>query len=202
METKKKMKIGILASHNGSNLQAIIDAVENGTLNATVSVVISNNSKSGAAERARKHNIPFCHLSSATNPDECSLDDAILNALIENHTDIVFLAGYMKKLGHNTLHKFNGKILNTHPALLPKFGGKGMYGMNVHKAVIVQNQTDSGVTIHLVDEEYDEGKIIAQTKVPVFPIDRPEYLCDRVMTRERQFIIEVLNEIISGKIQL
>ena len=196
------MNIGILASHNGTNLQAIIDAIDNGKLNAHVTVVISNNSKSGAAKRAKKHSIPFCHLSGITHPDPELLDAAILKVLSENETDIIFLAGYMKKLGTKTLKKYEGKILNTHPALLPKFGGKGMFGMNVHEAVIVAKEVASGVSIHLVDENYDTGKVIAQTRVPVTLLDTPESLCERVMARERQFIIEILNEIIDGKIRL
>ena len=196
------LRIGILASHNGTNLQSIIDATENGTLNGIVSVVISNNSKSGAAERAKKHKIPFYHLSGVTHPDPTSLDNAILSALIDNNSDLIFLAGYMKKIGIETLRKFKGKILNTHPALLPKFGGQGMYGMNVHKAVVEMKEKESGVSIHLVDENYDTGKIIAQTKVQVLPNDTPDDLCARVMQRERQFIIEVLNEIACNKIIL
>lgn len=197
-----KLKIGILASHNGTNLQSIIDASEKGILNGNVSVVISNNSKSGAAERAKRYGIPFYHLSGMTHPDQDKLDNAILTALIDNNSDLIFLAGYMKKIGIETLKKFKGKILNTHPALLPKFGGQGMYGMNVHKAVLEKQEKESGVSIHLVDEDYDTGKIIAQTKVPVFPNDTPESLCDHVMQRERQFIIEVLNDISNGKINL
>jgi phosphoribosylglycinamide formyltransferase-1 len=199
---KMKLRIGILASHNGTNLQSIIDASATGVLNGVVSVVISNNSKSGAAERAKRHGIPFFHLSGLTHPDQNMLDNAILSALVENNSDLIFLAGYMKKIGNETLKKFKGKIFNTHPALLPKFGGQGMYGMNVHKAVIEGQEKESGVTIHLVDENYDTGQILTQTKVQVLPDDTPESLCERVMQRERQFIIEILNDISNRKITL
>jgi phosphoribosylglycinamide formyltransferase-1 len=197
-----KLRIGILASHNGTNLQSIIDATQNGVLNGTISVVISNNSKSGAAERAKRHGIPFHHLSGITHSDSVELDNAILTTLLENNTDLVFLAGYMKKIGKKTLQKYKGKILNTHPALLPKFGGQGMYGMNVHKAVIEGHEKESGISVHLVDENYDTGQIIAQTKVQVLPNDTPESLCDRLMQRERQFIIEALDDISKGIIKL
>jgi phosphoribosylglycinamide formyltransferase-1 len=196
------MNIGALASHNGTNLQAMIDACEANKLNARVCVVISNNSSSGAAERAKRHKIDFRHLSSATHPDSDALDAAICDALDSAKTDIVFLAGYMKKLGKMTLEKYRGRILNTHPALLPKFGGKGMYGMNVHEAVIQAGERKSGVSIHIVEEEYDTGPVIAQCAVDVMPDDTPETLRERVMTRERIFVVETLKRIASGELNL
>jgi phosphoribosylglycinamide formyltransferase-1 len=196
------MNIGVLASHNGTNLQAMIDACEAKKLNATVCVVISNNSHSGAADRAKRHKIDFRHISSETHPDSDSLDSAICDALDGAKTDIVFLAGYMKKLGKITLEKYKGRILNTHPALLPKFGGKGMYGMNVHEAVIEAREQKSGVSIHIVDAEYDTGPVIAQCGVDVMPGDTPETLRERVMTRERSFVVETLQRIASGELNL
>lgn len=196
------MNIGVLASHNGTNLQAMIDACEAKKLNAMVCVVISNNSNSGAADRAKRHKIDFRHLSSATHPDPDSLDTAICDTLDSAKTGIVFLAGYMKKLGNITLEKYKGRILNTHPALLPKFGGKGMYGMNVHRAVIEAREQKSGVSIHIVDAEYDTGPVIAQCGVDVMPGDTPETLRERVMTRERSFVVETLQRIASGELNL
>lgn len=196
------MNIGVLASHNGTNLQAMIDVCEANKLNARVCVVISNNSTSGAAERAKRHDIDFHHLSSTTHPDSNALDAAIRDALAGAKTDLVFLAGYMKKLGRRTLEKYRGRILNTHPALLPKFGGKGMYGMNVHEAVIEAGEQKSGVSIHLVDAEYDTGPVIAQCVVDVMPDDTPETLRERVMTRERVFVVETLKRIASGELNL
>ena len=116
--------VGVLASGNGTNLQAIMDACAAGTLDATVCVVVSNNSGSGAAGRAARHGIPFRHLSSRTHPDEADLDRAIRDALVDHGAELVFLAGYMKKLGPFTLGSFRGRVLNTHPALLPGFGGR------------------------------------------------------------------------------
>lgn len=189
------MNIAVFASHNGSNLQAMIDAIEKGSLAASISIVISNNSNSGALERATRHNIPGIHLSSVAYPDVDDLDEATLQALLDHETDIIFLAGYLKKIGPKVISQYDGKILNTHPALLPKYGGKGMYGMNVHKAVIEGKENKSGVTVHLVNSEYDEGKILTQAEVPVLEDDTPDILCERVMARERGFIIEVLNQI-------
>jgi phosphoribosylglycinamide formyltransferase-1 len=196
------MNIGVLASHNGSNLQAMIDAHENGRLDAKIVVVISNNSKSGALERARRHGIQYYHLSSKTHSDINSLDKAICNALEAAAVDVIFLAGYMRKLGVLTLARFKGKILNTHPALLPKFGGKGMYGMNVHKAVIKSGVKESGITIHIVDAEYDTGPVVRQCKVDIYPKDTPELLCERVMNCERKFVVETLQKIASNEIEL
>ena len=196
------MNIGILASHNGSNLQSIIDSVSKGELNARIGVVISNNSKSGAAERARKFGIPFHHLSSMTHSDPMALDNAILESLIKSGINILFLAGYLKKLGPQTLKYFQGRILNTHPSLLPKYGGKGMYGKFVHQAVIANNEIETGVSIHLVDSEYDTGAILAQTRIPVLPEDTPETLADRLRVRENKFVIEVLAQIEKGSIKL
>jgi len=196
------MNIGILASHNGTNLQAMIDAHEHGRLDAKIAVVISNNSKSGALERAKRYGIQYYHFSSKTHPDINSLDKAICNTLEEAAVDVVFLAGYMRKLGIRTLTRFKGKILNTHPALLPKFGGKGMYGMNVHNAVIKAGEKESGVSIHIVDSEYDTGPVIQQCKVNIYPKDTPELLCERVMNCERKFVVETLQKIAHKELKL
>jgi phosphoribosylglycinamide formyltransferase-1 len=108
----------------------------------------------------------------------------------------------MKKLGPRTLAAYRNRIVNIHPALLPKFGGQGMYGMNVHKAVIEAGERESGVTIHLVDEEYDHGTILAQTRLPVLPDDTPQTLAQRVLEREHSFLVETLDKIIRGEIRL
>lgn len=196
------MNIGFLASHSGSNMQAIIDAAKNGTLKACCVVVISNNSDSTALGRARKESIPCFHLSGKTHPDPDSLDQAILDTLISYKVDIVALAGYMKKLGPKTLSHFKGRILNIHPALLPKHGGKGMYGIHVHESVIAAREIESGVTIHLVTEEYDRGPIIAQVRVPVEPDDTPEILAARVLKEEHKLYSSTLQRIVTGEINL
>ena len=125
-----------------------------------------------------------------------------MTVLEENQIDLIFLAGYMRLLHVSILQKYHNRIFNIHPALLPKFGGKGMYGMNVHRAVIASGEKESGVTIHRVSEEYDSGAIIAQTSVPVLPGDTPETLAARVLEREHSFLVEVMEKIASGKIPL
>ena len=196
------MNIGFLASHNGSNMQAIVDACRSGTLWAVPAVVISNNSGSGSLARARQEEIPWYHLSGKTHPNPQKLDQAILNAMLEYAVDIIVLTGYMKKLGPRILSHFAGRILNIHPALLPKFGGKGMYGMHVHEAVIASGETESGVSIHIVDAEYDTGPVIAQAHVPVEPMDTPETLAARVLQREHTLFSETLQKIVTEEIML
>lgn len=189
-------KLGILASHRGTNFQAIIDASKSGNLKATPVIAISNNSNAEALTRAKLANIATAHLSQATHPDPDELDTAILNSLEQQAVDIVVTVGYMKKLGPQTLAKFKGNIYNIHPSLLPKYGGKGMFGLNVHKAVIENGDCETGVTIHRLEGEYDTGPIIAQQRVPVMHGDSAEILSARVIKVEHTFLIETLNSII------
>ena len=189
----RKLRLAALASGGGTNLQAIIDACKRGELNAEVCVVISNNSGSRALQRARDEGIPAYHLSAVTHSN--SLDDTICQTLEEHQVDLVLLAGYMRLLGPITLARYHNRVLNSHPALLPKFGGKGMYGSNVHQAVLDAGETVTGVTIHYVDEQYDHGPTLAQCEVPVLPDDTLETLEERVKDRERRFWIETLADI-------
>jgi phosphoribosylglycinamide formyltransferase-1 len=197
-----KLRLGFLASHVGSNLQAIIDARRAGKLAAELRVVICNNSRAQALERARDAGIPTRHLSSHTHPSEAALDDAILETLRDHGVNLIVLAGYMRKLGPRTLAQYRGRVLNIHPALLPKFGGPGMYGARVHEAVIAAQEKESGVTIHLVTEEYDQGPIIAQSRIPVLPNDTAESLAARVLEVEHALYPETLARIARGEIEL
>lgn len=196
------LRIGVLASHGGSNMQAIIDNVEAGRLAAEVVLVISNNSGSGAIDRAKRHALPWKHLSGKTDPEPGALDEAIRDALVEAGADVVVLAGYMKMIGPKTLATFRGRILNIHPALLPKHGGTGMYGMRPHESVLAAGDEESGATVHVVDEHYDHGPILRQRKVPVLPDDTPQTLQKRVLAEEHQIYAEVLADIVDGRIHL
>ena len=198
----RKMNIAVFASHGGSDLQAIIDGCNNHALDAKVAVVISNNSDSMALQRAVKENIPHYHLSVKLYGSEDLLAKKILQVLDEYAIDMIFLAGYMRMLHISILEKYNNRVFNIHPALLPKYGGKGMYGMNVHKAVIAAKEKETGVTIHRVNAEYDSGEIVAQTIVAVNEEDTPETLAARVLEREHEFLVEVINDIINGRILL
>lgn len=196
------LNLGFFASHEGSNMQAIIDACKKGQLDAKPCVVISNNGDSGALQRAKKEGIPFYHLSSKTHPDFAELDKAILEALRKHNINLVILAGYMKKLGSKTLEAYKGRVLNIHPALLPKFGGQGMYGQHVHEAVLAAGEKVTGVTVHIVNEEYDSGPIVNQCQIEVYEDDTVDTLSARVLEREHTFFIETLQKISEGEIKL
>jgi phosphoribosylglycinamide formyltransferase-1 len=183
-------------------MQAVIDACKSGRLDATPRIVISNNSTSGALERAKREGIPYAHLSSVTHPDPSELDRAILATLREHDVDLVILAGYMRKIGPQTLGAYAGRIVNIHPALLPRFGGRGMYGTRVHEAVLASGAEETGVTVHLVDAQYDHGPILAQRRVPVRPGDTAETLAARVLEQEHDLLVETLVRIASGEIVL
>ena len=198
----KHLHLGFLASHGGSNMQAIIDACKDGTLAATPSVVISNNADSLALERAKKEGLPTFHFSSKTHPNTEVLDAIILQTLQKYNVDLLILAGYMRMLGKQTLKQYKNRILNIHPALLPKFGGKGMYGQFVHEAVIAAKEKKSGVTIHLVDDRYDHGAIVAQTEVAVLENDTPQSLSERVLAEEHKIFAITLQRISKGEIDL
>jgi len=196
------LRIGVLASHEGTTLQAILDACAAGEITARVVAVISNNSDSGALRRARAAGSEAVHLSSKTHPEPGALDAAITEALTSRQVDVVMLAGYMKKLEPGLLERYRGRILNTHPALLPKFGGHGMYGMRVHEAVLRAHETESGPSVHLVDAEYDTGRVLAQAQVPVEAGDTPERLAARVQACERGLVVRVLGQIAQGQYAL
>lgn len=196
------MNIAVLASHEGTTLQAVLDACAAGKIAARVVLVISNNADSGALRRARAAGIASVHLSSTTHADARRLDEAIAAALAQHRIDLVLLAGYMKKLGPATREAYAGRILNTHPALLPRHGGQGMYGARVHRAVLAAGERQSGASIHLIDENYDSGPVLAQITVPVEAGDTEATLAARVQRAERALLVEVLAEVASGKRKL
>jgi len=193
------LRIGVLASHEGTTLQSIIDACAGGRINGRVVVVISNNSGSGALRRAAASGIETFHLSSMTHSSGDSLDAAICSALQRTRSDVIFLAGYMKRLGPRTLAAFPARILNTHPALLPKFGGHGMFGNRVFEAVLAAGESESGASVHLVDAAYDTGAVVRQERVPVLPGDTVESLKARVQACEREAVVQTLAAIATGE---
>ncbi|MGB2697764.1 MAG: phosphoribosylglycinamide formyltransferase [Candidatus Zixiibacteriota bacterium] len=198
----KKLNLVVLASGGGTNLQLIIDNIESGKLNAEIKAVISNNSKAFCLERARKHNIPTIHLSHKMFNTADEFDDKLLSILKENKVDLVILAGYMKILSPTVIRAYKNKILNIHPGLLPHFGGKGMYGMHVHEAVLKSGMKVSGVSVHIVDEVYDHGPIILQRCVPVESDDTPESLAQRVLIIEHQLYSEAIQLFAEDKIEI
>lgn len=196
------MNLGFLVSGRGSNMQVIINACEKGELAATPVVVISNNASAEALKIAGKYHVPAVHLSSTTHPDPAKLDQAITEALQQYNADLVILAGYMKKVGAKLLQNYHDRVLNIHPSLLPRYGGKGMYGMHVHEAVLKSGDTSAGATVHLVNKHYDQGRTLAQKSIPVLPDDTVESLARRVLDVEHELYVAVLRDIVNGKITL
>ncbi len=185
----------VFASGNGTTLQSIIDAIEKKELNAKINLVVSNNENAYALERAKNAGIETYVIQ---NKDTKQVDIELVEKLKNYDVDLIILAGYLRLIGENLIKNYT--IINTHPSLLPKFGGKGMYGMNVHRAVIEEKEEYSGVTLHYVNNKYDEGNIIKQTKVKVEKEDTAETLSQKVQKAEKIQLIEALKEFSKSKI--
>jgi len=179
--------IVVFASGNGSTLQSIIDAIKSKDLEAYIPLVVSNNPKAFALKRAKKAKIPTYVIK---EKDADKIDAELAGVLSKIDINLIVLAGYLKLIGPKLLDKYT--IINTHPALLPKYGGKGMYGMNVHRAVIEAKEEYSGVTVHYVTAEYDRGLTLMQTRVKVMPNDTAEDLAARVQAAEKIQLVELL----------
>ncbi|MGR9114594.1 MAG: phosphoribosylglycinamide formyltransferase [Gammaproteobacteria bacterium] len=188
------MKLSFLASHGGSSARHIIEAINKGELPGfETGIMITNNKDSAIYQWCHDNGIEVCHISAKTHPGH--EDEAIMQALQAANTEMIVLSGYMKKIGPKTLAHYNGKILNVHPSLLPKYGGQGMYGDFVHAAVLNAGETMSGATIHWVTGAYDEGPAILQKQVPVLPGDTVESLGLRVRAIEPDLYVEALKKI-------
>ena len=183
------LNLVVFASGNGSTLQSIIDSIIKNDLNANISLVVSDNPNAYALTRASNANIPTYVIK---NKDFFDKDQELSEVLSNYSFDLIVLAGYLKKIGPKLLSNY--KIINTHPSLLPKFGGKGMYGMHVHTAVINAKEKVSGVTLHWVNENYDEGNIISQTEVTVTENDTPETLSSKVQIAEKIQLVNILKK--------
>lgn len=196
------MNIAFFASHGGSNFQAIVEALRNQGIAANPVLLISNNSDAYALERAKNLGIEPVHISSAQYDTAEEFQVALLNLLEEHNIDLVVLAGYMRMIPKVMIEKYRNRILNIHPALLPKYGGKGMYGMNVHRAVHEAGEKESGATVHLVNEKYDEGRILKQEKVAIEPTDSPEDIAKKVLEVEHRIYAQTIKEIVEGSLEL
>ena len=183
------IRIAVLVSGGGTNLQALIDAREkNGLGGGELSLVISSRTGVGALERAQKAAIKAITIERKKYPDLADFDAAIAAALSENGTDLVVLAGFLSILGPKTLQAYKNRIINVHPALIPSFCGKGFYGLRVHEEALKYGVKVTGATVHFVNEVVDGGKIILQKAVDVLPDDTPETLQQRVM-REAEWVL-------------
>ena len=194
------LNLGFLASGNGSSLRAIVGAIKTGVLDARPLLVVSNRPSAPALDFARLHGIAALCIQTVRDPD--GADAALALALDRAGVDVVVLSGYLRKLGHKTLERYHNRVLNIHPALLPDFGGQGMYGRRVHEAVIASGRTESGASVHLVDGEYDHGQVLTQVKVPIGPTDNAADLEARVMAAEPGLFVRTLGQIESGALRL
>ncbi len=194
------LRCTVFASGGGSNFQALLDRKSAGDLHVDFALVVGNNSTAVAFERARKAFVPTLHIAPSHFHDETAYVDSLLNALKSAGTELIILAGYMKMLPLKVVQEYQNRIVNIHPGLLPAFGGKGMYGMNVHRAVLDYGAKISGITVHFVDEEYDHGPIILQEAVPVLSNDTPEELAARVLKAEHGNFWRAIESIAQGKV--
>jgi phosphoribosylglycinamide formyltransferase-1 len=197
------LNIAVFASGKGSNLRAILGAIEAGKIPAAhVVLVLSNNSDSGALMVARENSVAAVHLSRKQFASDSEFNQAMLSTLDEHRVGFIALAGYMKKLDASIIKRYRNRIVNIHPALLPKYGGSGMYGMHVHEAVIAAKERISGASVHIVDEEYDRGPIVLQRSVPVDKDETAESLAAKVLEVEHQLYPEAIRLFAEGRVKV
>lgn len=190
-----RVRLAVFISGSGSNLQSIIDRCADGTIPAEVALVVSSSPEAYGLVRAEQAGIERAVYRRKDFPDGQAADEYLLGLLETHRIDIIALAGYLKMVAPAVISRYRGKIVNIHPGLLPTYGGKGMYGHFVHEAVIKAREKETGVTVHIVDEVYDHGDILACEKVPVFPEDTPDELAARVLKVEHALYPRVLKEL-------
>ncbi|WP_374470524.1 phosphoribosylglycinamide formyltransferase [Phenylobacterium sp.] len=194
------LKLGFLASANGSSARAIVNAIRAGQLTADARLLVSNNRKAVALEWAREAGLAALCIPTQADPE--GSDEALAAEMAAHGVELIVMSGYLRRLGPATLRRYRGRVLNIHPGPLPAFGGHGMYGRRVHEAVIAAGVPESGVCIHLVDEEYDRGPVIARRSVEVLAGDTAETLEARVTALEPAFFVETLRRIEAGELTL
>jgi phosphoribosylglycinamide formyltransferase-1 len=194
------LKLGFLASGNGSSARAVVGAIRAGDLAAEARLLVRNNRSAPALAFAADAGVPALCIPTQGDPD--TADARLAEAMLGHGVDLIVLSGYLRQLGPRTLGQYAGRVLNIHPGPLPAFGGHGMYGRRVHEAVIAAAVAESGICIHLVDEDYDRGPVLARRSVPVEPGDTPEILEARVTALEPGFFVETLGRIARGEIVL
>jgi phosphoribosylglycinamide formyltransferase-1 len=180
-------RIAIFASGKGSNADSLCTHLVNHA-SIKVELILSDRKEAGVFTVAKKHGVQAIYL----NKELLTHPDQVVALLKEHHIDVLVLAGYLKLVPKDWITAYSGKVFNLHPALLPKFGGKGMYGMHVHRAVAAAGETETGITIHEVNEHYDEGKIIFQAHTPVEPKDSPERIAEKIAALEKEFFAKVI----------
>lgn len=200
MALSQPLRLGFLASRNGSSLRAVVAAIADGRLAAEPRLVVSNNRDAGALDFARDQGLASLIIPTKSDPN--AADARLSEALQAAGVDLVVLSGYLRRLGPRTLGAYRNRILNIHPGPIPAFGGEGMYGRRVHEAVIAAGVAESGITIHLVDEEYDHGPVLGRWPVPLAPDETADSLEARVTALEPSLFVETLIRIAAGELAL
>ena len=194
INSNNKCNLAIFASGGGSNFKNIYNHICNNYIHAEIKILISNNSNCGSVLFAKENKIQYKVINNFRFSDD-KIDNIMLNILKDNNIDLIVLAGYMKKIPEKIVKYYYNKILNIHPALLPKFGGKGFYGMKIHEAVIDSKEENTGVTIHFVDNNYDTGNIVYQEEIKVMQNDTAESLSKRVLQLEHKVYPEIIRKL-------
>lgn len=195
-------RLAVFASGRGSNFKAILEQINKGIIPATIELCITNNPKAGVIEIAKENEIPLKICSPKDFPDSHAFNDDILAALITAQIDFIILAGYLKLIGKQIVDRYSNKIINIHPALLPSFGGKGMYGHHVHEAVYRRGVKFSGATVHLVNNEYDAGPIVIQKVVEIEDANSADDIAQRVLKIEHQIFPEAVKLLVEERLEV
>ena len=198
----KEKRIAVLASGRGSNFRAILEKINEGYISATVGIVITNIPTAGVIEIAESGGIPVKIITPKNFPDSQSYNDEILKTLTDNRIDYIILAGYLKMIGRQIVDRYNNKIINIHPALLPSFGGKGMYGHYVHDAVHERGVKVSGATVHLVNNEYDAGPIVLQKAISIENAQNAEEIAERVLKIEHEIFPQAVKLLVEDQLEV
>lgn len=193
------MKISFLASHGGTSAKHIITAIANKQLNAEIGIVITNNRNSPIYQWCEAHSVEVICICGSTHPVETEKDEAINAVMVKANTDLIILSGYMKKIGQTTVAKFSNRILNIHPSLLPRHGGKGLFGDRVHQSVIASGDRQSGATVQFINDEYDEGPIFSQQIVTVEKGETVESLKAKVQAIEGELYLNSIKSMMQDK---
>ena len=194
----QRLKLGFLASANGSSARAIVAAIQIGALAAEARLMVSNNRTAAALSFAREVGVPATCIPTQADPE--AADARLVEEMVRHDVELIVLSGYLRQLGPQILARYADRILNIHPGPLPEFGGHGMYGRRVHEAVVASGAQVSGICIHLVDAEYDRGPVLARKEVPLEPGESAESLERRVTAMEPAFYVETLRRIAEGSV--
>ncbi len=197
----QRLSIAVLVSGGGSNLQAIIDAIQGKGLPVEIACVISDRKEAFALQRAEKFGIETHYIGKGNYPNVADRQEALKNQLLAQPLDLIVLAGYLSILSEEVVKTFKGKIINIHPSLLPRHCGPGYYGIKVHQSVILSGDKFSGATTHFVDEGVDTGEMIYQMTVPVEPFDTAEILAQKVLKVEHELLVKTLYDIAIGRVK-